>query len=108
LSLGLISPNSKRKSGGNSTAPMPLPRAHYSLLIPKSIMSLRMSRTGRSIRKRLFGILSETRWITLSKRSLRLCETMNPFDMSLESKAESPSTIAQTHRKPRWRTAWSK
>jgi hypothetical protein len=41
------------------------------------------------------------------EKSLRLCETMNPFDRSLESEAESPSMVAQTHRKLRWRTAWS-
>ncbi|KAJ5959155.1 uncharacterized protein N7479_006305, partial [Penicillium vulpinum] len=68
LSLGLTSPSYRNKFRGNSTAPLALPRAHYSLLIPKSIISLRISRIGRSIRKRLFGILSEIRWITLSKR----------------------------------------
>lgn len=39
-------------------------------------------------RKRLFGILSETQWVTLSKRSFRRCEMMNPFGMSLESRVE--------------------
>jgi hypothetical protein len=41
-------------------------------------------------------------------KSLRLCETMNPFDRRLESKVESPSMIAQTHRKLPWRTAWNR
>ncbi|KAJ5491580.1 hypothetical protein N7539_003147 [Penicillium diatomitis] len=37
--------------------------------------------------------------------SLTLWETMNFFDKSLEFKVGSPSMIAQTHRKLRWRTA---